>query len=136
MSQKQRLAAEIEAKIKTKVDSGEFMFNFSYIMDGGYFSTKGVKCRGCAISACAFALGGVDAISMNESDSIPRYDPRVTINDIAQLEMGFEGWKYWKAHDGRKLFPTTRAAFYKLGQKLRAEHPEYSGLSILNTASP
>jgi hypothetical protein len=126
MSQKQRLAAEIETKIRDKVDSGEFQFTYGYIMEG----FGNVKCRGCAISACAFAVGGLDAIARDEVCSIPKYDPRITINDIAQLEMGFENWSQWVVRGrgyetGELIYPSKKSAFYRLGQKLRAEHPEY-----------
>jgi hypothetical protein len=123
-------ASNLGRQIATQINAGKFRLR----LDVGYLSKpepydyapKGVVCQGCALAAAAYAIGR-EVLSGDQTTCLNVVLPKITRDDAAQLECGFERWSSTRqevAKNGKvvvKHFKARpRSAFFKLGERLRA----------------
>jgi len=133
----EKRAASLGRKINKAIDDGKFQ------LDVGYASKThpiwnpapkaGVVCTGCALAAAAYAIGRVP-LSAGQHECIQVVTQKITHDDAAQLECGYERWTNTQITIERKgktvhktIKARTKNAFYKLGQKLREQRPAFKG---------
>lgn len=109
-------------KIMAEIEGGRFEMSrdVGYLMKGA-----GDRCVGCALGALAFTLCGMERLpagyqGVDKCREACASTEQVTLEDVRQMEMGYEGWDLIGVRGGNFSRADTQHPFHQLGAELRA----------------